>query len=159
MGGNFPWGGQRLFPWGRGHAAYVNVCTVSWKAYKKEPISRKKKLKIWFDGLLILLLVNFFKVNTPPVQWYQHYFMALHQDYCSAKVWKLQTVPVFVLTTNINTTWCSKIGKNWSAIFWISLVVHSIYFWKICNKRKGKGLSEFHENSKICPYYLEITRG
>ena len=37
------------------------------------------------------------------------------------KVQKQQTVPAFVVTTDRNASWCSKIGKKWSAII--------PYFW------------------------------
>ena len=73
------------------------------------------------------------------------------QHYCSAKVWKQQTTPVFFATTNRNTSWCLKSGEKWNAvylfIFCLSLVVftldwflnslNSIYFNLLMSNNKS----------------------
>ena len=51
------------------------------------------------------------------ILWHSTFWQNARLYYCSAKVWKQQTIPAFVVTTNRNALWRSKIGKNWSSIY------------------------------------------
>ena len=85
-----------------------------------------------------------------------HFLEKSCRDCCSAKVRK-RTTHVFVVTTNINAQWCSKIAQKVEChifVFWISLVVFTLvcfiifvhYLWIIewsqcCKNDRNKSMA------------------